>query len=323
MLPNHYYNWADVAFADKKPLKILHAIFIAAPRTISNKRLTQLVKTYLAKGNVVIGIAAEPYIDGFDGQPQFETLQLSAVKPLVNKVAASASLHKLYTLTYAQRDLPHIIAKLNFAQVVLVNGSWHRSFHTTPSYYALMQNHTPYEYVSPFADEAEARAYAEQFTQTPLRMTRKATQTTREMLDLAAQAATASFDTAFQTGVTLGRPVAADQYHYIAHACNTVVPYRTYAMHYGSSRERNFSPPNDQNHYDAVHAEMQLLADLLKRQEDITGTTLFINLLPCPNCARTLSQTPITEFMYELDHSDGYAVKLLEASDKKVTRIVR
>jgi hypothetical protein len=35
-----------------------------------------------------------------------------------------------------------------------------------------------------------------------------------------------------------------------------------------------------------------------------------------------LSETDIEEFVYSIDHSEGYAIKLLEAAGKKVRRIV-
>jgi deoxycytidylate deaminase len=105
-------------------------------------------------------------------------------------------------------------------------------------------------------------------------------------------------------------------------AFNKVVPYQTYAMHHGSAREKNFSPANDLNHYDTIHAEVALLINAQKNKTDLAGTTLFINLMPCPTCARMLSQTDIEEFVYSVDHSDGYAVKMLEAAGKKVRRVV-
>ena len=49
---------------------------------------------------------------------------------------------------------------------------------------------------------------------------------------------------------------------------------------------------------------------------------MFINLMPCPTCARMLAMTDIEEFVYSIDHSDGYAVKMLEAAGKKVRRVV-
>lgn len=323
MQTNYTYAWADIAFGSKKPLRELHATFIAAPREMSVKRFTQLIKEYLPKGHIILGIANEPYVDGFSDQQQFKTLQLDTVQQVIDTVNASASPHKIYSLTYFQRELPYIIEKLRFSQVVLVNGSWYTSFHTTPAYYALVNSGTPFTYVSPFVDEVEARAYAERFVDMPLRMNRRATQTTAEMIQLAADAAKHSFATDYQTGAALGKEISPGNYQFLAYACNTVVPYRTYAMHHGSSREAHFSPPHDQNYYDTIHAETALMLTALKDQISPNDTTLFINLLPCPACARMLCQTDITGIIYELDHSDGYAVKLLETAGKKITRIVR
>ena len=82
------------------------------------------------------------------------------------------------------------------------------------------------------------------------------------------------------------------------------------------------SPVGDLNYYDTVHAEINLIIDAQKNHIDLKNTVLFINLLPCPHCARALCETDISEIFYTLDHSDGYAVALLEKSGKKVQRLV-
>ena len=314
------FDWNDLAFSSKKPINTLKATFIAAPRDLSPTRFTQLVKELLPKGNIVLGIAKEPYVLGLENQPQFRMLQAKTVEAIVRKVAASASPHKIYLLSYFQRDLPHLLDKLRFKRVVLINGSWYRAFHLRPEFYALVKQGTPYELVSPFASEQEALAYISATTLQPVPQTGNFTE--REMLALAGQAATHSYAySEFQTGVTLGRKTG-DGYKLIATAHNTIVPFETFAMHYGAARETNFSPMNDLNHYDALHAEMQLLTQCLATRTDLTKTTLFINLLPCPACARMLAQTTIAEFVYREDHSDGYAVTMLQSAGKKVRRAV-
>lgn len=319
--------WSDFAFGSKKPLNILQATFIAAPREISVKRFTQLIKTYLPKGNIVLGIASEPYILGFEGQPQFRTLQAKTLAALIQKVNAQASPHKIYTLTYSQRDIVHILQKITFKRAVFVNGSWSLSFHTLPTFYATTQASLPYQLVSPFANEAEAKAYNEastaevraHFAQNTIHKKTKLTEL--QMLQLAQVAGQQSYDTSFQTGVALGAKTGAG-YMPLATSFNKVVPYQTYAFHNGASRETNFSAPGDLNHYDTVHAETQLVVDAGKQALNLQGTTLFINLLPCPSCARMIAETDIDEIVYQLDHSSGYAVNLLEAAGKKVRRLV-
>ena len=273
-----------------------------------------------------MGLAKEAYIDGFDGQPQFRTLPENAFSEVIAKINTGPQEHKIATLRYNQRDLKHVVGELDFAQVLLVSGSWKYSFHTSEPFYVLAKKGTPYKLISAFVDEAEARAYEKTIMpeMKELFEVRAGKYSETDMLQVAATTAKLSFDYSFQTGVALGKKVSGkkDLYELRAAAWNNVVPYQTYAMLHGASRERHFSPPNDLNHYDAVHAEVELLIRTGREHIPLKGTTLFINLLPCPSCARMFAETEIDEFVYSIDHSDGYAVKMLEAAGKKVRRIV-
>ena len=108
----------------------------------------------------------------------------------------------------------------------------------------------------------------------------------------------------------------------MASSFNRVVPYQTYSMHHGASREQLFSPSNDLNMYDTNHYEVELLVDALYSKLDLDGTTFFVNVMHCPTCARMLTRTGIQEFVYVHDHSDGYAAKLLESAGKKARRLL-
>lgn len=318
-MSNYDFDWSELAFGSKKAVRGLSAIFIAAPRELSPKRFTQLVKTYLPQGNVVLGLAKEPFIAGFEDQEQFKTLQRTAVEPVINKVNAAKTSHKIYTLAYFQRELPFLLEKLGFKKVLFINGSWQHVLHSRPEFFAVAKLTLSYERLSPFADEQEARDYGGRAEKPPLLP--KTPLTEQEMLELAGEAATRSFDYTFQTGVALGRK-AGKKYHVLATTCNNVVPYQAYAMHHGAAREINFSPMHDLNHYDTVHAEVALIVKAQKQALNLKGTTLFINLLPCPTCARMFVETDIAEFVYREDHSAGYAIKMLELAGKKVRRLV-
>lgn len=314
-------SWSDIAFGNKKPLRELKATFIAAPRAISKVRFTQLIKQYLPIGNIVVGCADEQFIAGFDGQAQFKTLQASEIRSIVDKVNKSASPHKITLLHYRQSDALPIYSKIKFRSVVLINGSWQYSFHTRPEYYALVSAKIPFEFVSPFTDETEAKAYAEQF-QGFAELEGGAIYTDSEMLAVANNIAKESFDCAFQTGVALGKKTG-NKYKLLVATFNPVVPYQTFAWHFGPLRERHLSPPGDLNYYDTVHAEVMMLVQAQKSGIKLKDTSLFINLLPCPTCARMLCATDIAEVVYSLDHSDGYAVALLEKAGKTVRRFVK
>jgi dCMP deaminase len=317
------FDWSDLAFASKKPVNQLRATFIAAPRELSALRFTELVKLYLPKANIVLGLAKEPFVLGLENQPQFKMLEAANVQRIIDKVNLSPSEHKIYTLSYFQRELNYLLEKLKFSRVVFIRGSWKYAFHTQPPYYTLVNRGIAYELVSPFVDESEAKAYEKHITQQipPFQGASLEKMGEEEMMAAASAAANYSFDYCFQVGASLGRPKNKG-YQLLAQTYNKVVPYQTFAMHFGASREINFSPPHDLNHYDTVHAEVEMILKAGKEHIDLKGTTLFINLLPCPMCSRMFAETGIAEFVYRQDHSNGYAIRMLEAAGKKVRRIV-
>lgn len=317
---NQKIKWSDIAFGDKKIINDLNAIFIAPSREISKKRFIQIVKKYLPVGNIVIGSTDSEFIDDFENQSQFKTFRISEVKDVIEKINASDSHHKVYILECKQSDTVHILKKNKFRRVLIINGSWHYSFHTRPEYYALISRNIPFEYISPFTDEDEARRYALDRDKSVDLVVDNALDDS-DMMKLANEYSKKSFDNSFQTGVVLGKKIG-DKYKPVIGSFNKTVPYQTFAWHFGALREKNLTVGGDLTHYDTIHAETMLIIDSQKNGIDLTGASLFINLLPCPNCARTLCETGISEIVYSLDHSDGYAVALLEKAGKTVRRLV-
>lgn len=320
MNKDHSFNWLDLAFASKKDLRNLDAVFVAASRKISQERIKQLVKQYLPKNNIVFGIAQEDYIDGFEGQDKFKTLNTNDIKDISNKVIASSSPNKIFILQYCQRDLANIIAKNLFKKILFINGSWANSFHTRPEYYQLVKNGIKYELISPFCDENEAKRYANNYLESDY--SKQILSSKKDVMALANKAAQDSFDTATQCGVVIVSKTPEGKYKVLIQANNIVVPYKTYAWHFGASKEKNFAPPGDLNYYDTVHAEVVSIIKAQQQKISLKGSSIYINLLPCPTCAKMLALTDIKELYYSLDHSDGYAVKMLELAGKKVTRLV-
>lgn len=317
---NYVTDWSDIAFASKKSLNVLKPIFIMAPREMSVRRFKQLIKQYLPQGNIVLGISKEPYVLGLEDQPQFSMLILDSVASVIDKVNTSSLGNNIHVLMYSQRDITFVLKAIDFKKVILVNGSWYTAFHMRPEFYTLVQRQLPHEFVSPFVDEPEAQEYANSLSLPEVSRVGKLT--VDKMFELVAQAAKRSFDFGgYQTAVAIGRR-EADAFEYLFSTHNKVLPYETFAMHFGALREKHFSPMNDLNYYDTIHAEMLAIVTALNDHIDLTDTTLFINLLPCPNCARALSLTGVKEFVYLQDHSAGFAVQILEKAGKKVTRYV-
>ncbi len=313
------FDWLDYDADMKRIFRALKPTFIVAPRELSQARLTQLLKTYLPKGNVLIGIAREHYVLGFENQPQFKVLTESDVEYLAGKVATSGSPHLLYILTYSQREEVDVLRAVKPKHAVVVRGSYQYVFHRRPLYHVLNEKRIPFDLVTPFRDEAEAKTYlAHVAPQLPKIKLIPGGET--DMLELAHKAAANSFDYSLQVGCVVAAKKIS-RYHPLVAADNSVVPYQTYALHAGNSREEHLSEAHDSNYYDTIHAEMKALIQLSDMGETLRGKTLFLTMLPCPNCARTLSQAGPKEIVYGLDHSDGYAVQLLEQCGVKMRKV--
>lgn len=311
-------NWSNISDEEIELLNSLDAIFIAAPREISDARLLQLTKKYLPKGNIVLGTANEPYIAGFENQPQFKALDISIEHKIVSKVNNSISPHKITILKYNQADISKIYEIVKFNRAILINGSWLHSFHLRPEHDVLKTHEIPFKYVSPFSSEDEAINYANKFKVKTANADKLLTET--EMFAFASDAAKNSFDTSFQTGLSLGLK-QGEKYKLIDTAYNKVVPYITYAWHNGASREQFKCQPGDLSHYDTIHAEVMLILQAQKKRYGTLGSTIFINLLPCPICAKMLCEFDFDEIVYMRDHSDSHAVEILEKAGKVVRRI--
>lgn len=320
-------RWSDIAFSNKREIKQLKATFILAPRKISVARFKQILKYYLPMGNILLGISQEEFVLGLEDQPHFKMLRLSEIEHIIDQVNHSSSPYKIRTITYAQREASFLIEKLGITRIALVNGSWKFGFHHSSLFYRISKLGIPFEYISAFTDQREAltaetalKAEISEHFALPERGSRL---TEHAMIQAADTAGRHSFDYNFQIGASLGTRTPDGTYIFEKAIHNKIVPYETFALLNGSVREKHFSPSHDLNHYDTVHAEVMLLISAQKDGIQLQKSSLFINLLPCPTCARMLCETDISEVVYQLDHSDGYGLRLLESAGKTVRRIVK
>jgi dCMP deaminase len=317
------FVWSEIAFGSKRGINELNAIFVPAPREMSAVRFRQLVKHYLPAGNILIGTTDEKYVKGYEDQPQFRLFDVSSVDGVIEQTHTKQLRHRLYTLRYQQHELPYVIDALKLSRIVMVNGSWQLPLQTTKPYYAMVKKGIPHELVSPFVDEKQAKTYAETIEQqleADLKKTKKSINEA-ELVAFAQAVARTSFDHCLQVGAVLAER-RRGKYTVLIHAANTVVPWRTFALHYGSVREKLLLPAQDQSHHDTVHAEMELVVRALSRDISLEGMTMAVTALPCPNCARVLSRTGLHEVIYSIDHSEGYAVTLFDQVGIKTRRVV-
>lgn len=300
------YDWNNLKKEEKNKINKARPIFIFGPREISTKRISQLVKQLSSKRNVLFGCLKNEYVEGLEGSPQFRALRLEKIK-------------KVDVLSYYQRDTEYILKELKFSGAIFINGSWSRLLHFRPEYWLVEKKKIPHKLVSGFVNEKEAREY-QKTIQAELNKIGKYDKnkkyTDQELMALAKETAKKSFDTSAQVASVLaknGKVLLATH--------NVVVPFETYGMHYGYSKEKNFSPVNDQNHYDTNHSEMEIITQAAEKGISLKGTTLYVSLMPCPACARALSRTSIKRIVYAKDHSEGYAFDLFTKAGKEVERI--
>jgi deoxycytidylate deaminase len=287
-------------------MKNTNKYFILAPREMSSQRVKEILRKYLPRGVVYFGITQEEYVAGFEGQPQFRTLARSAVEEL-----AARSGGRLQIVEYRQADAVEIIKKLDFDRAIVVNGSFHRSFHLRPEYQAIVEKPATVRYVSPFVDEAEAIEFALRFP--PAEIKAKPPLDDQKMLEVINQSAAQAFINDFQTAAAI---VKDGQLLTVQH--NPVVPYETYAWHFGLSREKHADRPGQSDHYDAVHAETTAL--IAVRPDQARGATIYMRTFPCPHCARNLVFAGIKEIVYELDYGDKYSYNLLDKANVQYRR---
>ena len=281
----------------------MNRYFILAPREMSGARVRDLLRKYLARGEVVFGIAKEEYVAGFEGQPQFKTLRGDLIRELAEK-----SKGRLEVAEYAQKNGVQVIEEMNFDRAVIINGSFHRSFHLRPEYEAIEKKGAKIRFESPFIDEGEAKSFAKKF-ETERTLPRFEKNNIQELID---EEAGRAFITDFQSAAAIVRD---DKLIALAH--NAVVPYETYAWHYGSSREKYKTPAGDSSRYDAVHAETAALIDAGDRAK---GGKLYMRTFPCPHCARNIVHAEVAEVVYELDYGDKYGYNLFDKAGVKYRR---
>ena len=311
------YTWSQLSQEKKAKIAKDKFIFIFGSVEMTPNRIKDLATKIVKKHKLIFGVLDHKYIEGFEKCPQFETLSKQELEKTISKLSEPEK-KNISILKYKQKYSHYIINELKPTAVILINDSWQQAFHYTKNYYSLNKHKIPFKFMSPFVSEDEAIDYAKlklkKMPKLPIDEQKKYDD--KKLINLSDQAARRSFDHTFQTGAIL-----AKNGHFLLAAHNRIVPFETYARHYGCQKEQNLAPSQDLNFFDNNHAEIELLIQAQEQKIDLKNTTLYINLLPCPTCARMISQTQISKIVYQYDHSNGYAHSLLKKAGKIVRRI--
>ncbi len=311
------YYWEKLSSSQKKLLTKQQAILILGSRELSETRIINLASKLAGKKQLIFACIKEKYIAGFENCPQFANLSLKKLQKTLNQLPINLQ-KKITILEYPQIYAKYLIRELNPSAVIVVRGSYQRAFHYTPLFYEIIKRNLQYKLVSPFANEKEALNYEKQIEEKlmPFEAKIKQKYSDRKLMNFAQQIAKQSFDYTFQTGAVL-----AKNGQFLLTACNRVMPYQTAMLHLGSSKEKHLGPPQDLNYYDTNHAEVEIILQALKTKISMSETTLYINLLPCPVCARMLAGSSIAKIVYQHDHSNGYGFRMLKDAGKQLQKV--
>lgn len=300
-------DWNKISPKKIEELSKSKKIFLLASIDITESRIKKL--NSLFKDKLIWGIAKDEYILGLEDCEQFKTLKKSKLKLILKD--------DFNSIEYFQRDLIYILKQVEFSQILFVNGSWHTAIHNRAEFWQIINKKIPYKFISPFSNTKEAIDFAKKIEGNFKSINTNKEYSSIELLKLSIEESKKSFDWTFQVGAIISKNQKV-----LLSSFNKVVPYQSYSMHFGSLREQNFSQSGDLNNYDTIHAEANLIVMAGKQGVNLTGSTLVINLLPCPTCAKLIAESNIAEIIYSSDHSNGYAIKLLESYGKKVTRLI-
>lgn len=303
----------------------MSSIFIAGSRTISAKKIVEIAKKHIVKDNIIWGVLEEEYIEGFNGQPHFKTLEQEKLQYIVDEFQKLKLKHTITILTYPQENLPKVLHSLTISKAIFVNASWKIAFPRRPEYQVLKAKGIKPKFISPFIDENEARAYADKMhssLSTKYTYQPEKSYTDIECMQCAHNIACRSFDYTWQTGAVLARE------GYILYAGhNRILPYETAMWINGSLKEHGLDKEKDEsqlhnlNTNETLHAEMDILTQALNSQANLEGTTMYVSLMPCPNCARAIAATNISRIVYEKEHFGGIAERILRESGKSIVRM--
>lgn len=304
-------SWQELEKINSSPILILGS------REISSDRITQLTTQLLKNTNkqIVWGVFTENYVQGLENSPQFKTLDIETLKTSLKLINSH---DRINVLEYPQTQTLTILLNHNWSAIIGINGSWHRAFHYREEYQVIKKLKIPFKFVSAFIDEEEALQYEAKILKKKPALSvnfgEKCTE--KKIFELVDEVARYSFDNTWQTGAVLTRNGM-----FLLATYNKIVPFETYALLYGASKEKHQAPPQDLNHYDTNHAEVEIILEATKREIKLEDCSLFINLMPCPICSRMLAQTAIKEVVYRNPHSNNYAITILEKAGKTIRQI--
>ncbi|QQR93460.1 hypothetical protein IPJ91_03360 [bacterium] len=299
-------------------------VFIIGSRKITQKRIIELFMKYdtsvssthlpsegRQNTQILWGILNEKYIKGLENSPQFESMQLAYLTTTFEKFAKKYPKYNLDNLTILKYNFDNwkdILQELDFEKVILINASWHRSFHRRAEYEILKSRNIPYQFSSSYFSDEEAKldSNVDYSKLDKLIGTELLETDTESIWNILNEIKVYSYDHLFQTSCLI-----LNDNQILSWGVNKIMPYETYDFHHVSSNEKMLTPMNSSDAQDTIHAEMNAILKV-GNKDDLKGAKLFIELMPCPWCAKVIAESGIGEVSCKLVHNGGHAAELFK-----------
>ncbi len=309
------FDWNKLSDKDKRLFRKRSITYILGSVNMSVKRIRGIYRAQ--KGYVLFGCLKDEEIPGLEGSCQFAPLQFRRLTKTLKAVK------NVGVLEHFHKDARYIIKELKPKKVLFVNGSWSGPVHYKSMYWKAIDIGAKIELISPFEDEKEAKRYEKRIFKKShsekLFLGRKR-YSDEDIMKITSKISRFSWDWIGQIGAVLARNGVIK-----AFAWNRVLPYEAYQMHEGAPRERMQIPSQEmiETHL-TNHAECEILEICRSKKISMKDAFLYINIFPCPICAKNLSRTDIKGIIYVHDHNLGNDIgyKALKASGKVLKRLV-
>ncbi|MBN2015389.1 hypothetical protein JW766_00980 [Candidatus Dojkabacteria bacterium] len=312
-------DWNNIS-QKKKDIykKYTNGVFVAGSMFTTNKKVQEILFENI-KSRILFGCLKDKEIPGLEGSPQFSPMKKDVLKKFLKNN------RNVQILKHFHKDTKNIIKEFKPHKVVFINGSWQGPIHYRSEYWKAIEVGAKIELISPFASEREAKNYekriadSQQLTADSL-YKKRGKYSDKELMKLASEVSKFSWDWIGQTGAVLAKKGKV-----LAVAWNRVVPYEAYQMFEGSPREENQIPSQEMLETQLTnHAECEILEIARREKINLKGTSLYINLFPCPICAKMLSRSEIGKIVYSQDHNLGNDIgyRILEMSSKNIRRVI-
>ncbi len=277
--------------------------FYPASIAISDKRQRENIEKS-PDDTIVLGVFVDEQIEILKGE------QFKSAKQVPEDLAD-------YVIRYSAADAPELFLELKADKIFLVRGSWHGTIHFRDEWHNAFKA-TPklrvedIVLVSPFASHVLK-------SETLKTIKRKPNQFDQQIIKAVQVEQKKSHCWIRQCGAVIVKDKKV-----LTKGYNKIWPDDGFCLDQGCVRETKILAPNESLELCvSSHAEMSAIGRAAEKGIAIAGATLYTSSFPCPNCAKIIAVSGISEVIFWRDYSSKLGEKILASANIKMTKLKR